>query len=256
MSPSPKITLYAPTSSLPRKETTSPYSRIVAYALAYRGIEFSYHPVSLREVQTFAPTLGAKPTITNPDGSPKYTLPVLVDATSPDASVTVADSLEILKYLQETYPDPAKPLFSTPSAPALEILASQSVFGIMFSIFQGILIKDAVTVIPNEDQDYFKNRILGGADPASMVLSKGSEGYIALVTKAKDELAKVAGLIAAQNGSWLGGEKPVYADFVLLIVLNSLKRLGGELWTEEFAKIDGGRFMKMYEAGEELYNKF
>jgi glutathione S-transferase len=255
MTTTPKITLYAPASTLPKKETTSPYSRIVAYALAYRGIDFTYHPVPFRDVQPFASTLGAKPTSIKPDGNPKYTLPIIVDATNPKAPVTIADSLEILKYIQKTYPDPSRPLFANPSAPALEILASQSVTGIMFSMFQGILIKDVLTLVAEQDQDYFKNTLLGGADPASMVLPKGSEAYVALVNKAKEELTKIAGLIASQNGSWLGGEKPVYADFVLLVVLNTLRRLGGELWTEEFAKIDEGRFAKMYGAGES-YNQF
>ena len=46
--------------------------------------------------------IGAEPTTVKPDGSPKYTLPVIHDDVT---GKVVSDSLKIAEYLEATYPD-------------------------------------------------------------------------------------------------------------------------------------------------------
>lgn len=254
MSTTPKITLYAPGSTLPYSEPVSPFSRIVVYALGYRGIEYTYHPVPLCDVQSFAPTIGAKPTTTWPDGSPKYTLPVIVDSTDPSAPVAIADSMAILKYLEKIYPDPSRPLFSATAA--MELLTAGSIGAIMVPLFDSILLEGSLSLLTAADKVHYTNRVLGGQAPELLFVHKGSEKYISLVTKAKGEYIRLAGVLSAQSGMWFGGDKPVYVDFLLLASLSVLRRMGGDLWEEAFSKLDEGRFLRMYETGENQFSKF
>lgn len=49
--------------------------------------------------------IGAKPTTTKPDRSPKYTLPVIYN---PSTKLVISDSIVIAKYLEKQYPDMTK----------------------------------------------------------------------------------------------------------------------------------------------------
>jgi hypothetical protein len=104
----PDLTLF----DIPSTSTygASPYTARVRYALNYKKLPYNIHYIELPDLRETCLSYGFKPTSTDPKtGFPKWTLPVLRDATYGDDGsegvVIVEDSLKIMKYLDERYPD-------------------------------------------------------------------------------------------------------------------------------------------------------
>ncbi|KAG2065144.1 hypothetical protein BDR04DRAFT_1033530 [Suillus decipiens] len=83
----------------------SPNTWKVRLALNYKKLAYVTRWVETTDIASVCKSLGIPPTSTLPDGTPKYTLPALVDnTTSPPA--LLSDSTPIIEYLERTYPDP------------------------------------------------------------------------------------------------------------------------------------------------------
>jgi glutathione S-transferase len=73
-------------------------------ALNYKKLTYVTRWVETSDIASVCKSLGLPPTSTLPDGTPKYTLPALIDNTiSPPA--LLSDSTPIIEYLERTYPD-------------------------------------------------------------------------------------------------------------------------------------------------------
>ncbi|KAJ8090080.1 hypothetical protein PM082_018660 [Marasmius tenuissimus] len=113
------ITLYdMGPSTLPKHLGCSPHVRKIIFALNYKKIPFTLVNLSLDSIEPTAKSVGAPPTTTSADGTPKYTVPFIYDH---DNKKAVSDSLDIAKYLDKVYPD-APRLFAEGSEKAQEDL--------------------------------------------------------------------------------------------------------------------------------------
>lgn len=72
------------------------------YTLNYKGLAYKTEWVEYPDVEAVCKKLGALATEKKPDGRLHYTLPVIYD---PSTKAVVADSAEIAKYLDQTYPN-------------------------------------------------------------------------------------------------------------------------------------------------------
>lgn len=79
----------------------------------YKGLAYDTVWVDGGEIESVLKAHGIPPLDHRADGSPRYTLPSLIDATGAGEPVKLADSKLIVEYLEATYPnpDPAKALF-------------------------------------------------------------------------------------------------------------------------------------------------
>ena len=68
----------------------------------YKRLPYKTVFVEFSEIARVSQEIGAKPTGTWPDGSPKYTVPAIYD---PSTKTAVSDSVAIAQYLDATYPD-------------------------------------------------------------------------------------------------------------------------------------------------------
>ncbi|KAG2147882.1 uncharacterized protein EDB93DRAFT_393940 [Suillus bovinus] len=76
----------------------------VRLVLNYKKLTYITRWVETTDIASVCKSLGIPPTSTLPDGTPKYTLPALIDnTTSPPA--LLSDSTPIIEYLERTYPD-------------------------------------------------------------------------------------------------------------------------------------------------------
>ncbi|KAG1726543.1 uncharacterized protein EDB91DRAFT_59662 [Suillus paluster] len=83
----------------------SPNTWKVRLALNYKELTYETKWVETTDIESVCKSLGIPPTSVLPDGTPKYTLPALIDNTfSPPA--LLSDSTPIIEYLERTYPDP------------------------------------------------------------------------------------------------------------------------------------------------------
>ncbi|KAL4077576.1 hypothetical protein J3A83DRAFT_1617635 [Scleroderma citrinum] len=74
--------------------------------LSYKGLPFEIKWVELPDIAPRMKEIGATPGGKHPDGSDRYTLPVIHD---PNTGALVSDSWNIAVYLENTYPE--KPIF-------------------------------------------------------------------------------------------------------------------------------------------------
>ncbi|ESK90055.1 hypothetical protein Moror_7882 [Moniliophthora roreri MCA 2997] len=88
--------------SLPGIKGYSPYVRSIIYTLKYKHLPFNVSLVNWATIESTAKSIGAPPTSTKLDGSPKYTVPFMHDTTT---GRSVSDSLNIAEYLDQTYPN-------------------------------------------------------------------------------------------------------------------------------------------------------
>jgi glutathione S-transferase len=84
---------------------TSPNTWKVRLTLNYKELAYGTKWVETTDIESVCKSLGIPPTSVLPDGTPKYTLPALIDDTfTPPAFLS--DSTPIIEYLERTYPDP------------------------------------------------------------------------------------------------------------------------------------------------------
>ncbi|PSR72266.1 hypothetical protein PHLCEN_2v11858 [Hermanssonia centrifuga] len=110
------------------------------YSLNYKGLPYRTEWVEYPDIEVLCIRIGAPPTSTK-HGRPRYTLPVIYD---PSTNSVISDSVDIAKYLDETYPDTPKLLPAGTEAfqamfldsvwpsigfPALKIFVSRTVWG-------------------------------------------------------------------------------------------------------------------------------
>lgn len=71
----------------------------------FKNIPYKTEWVEYPDIEALCLKLGTLPTSKKNDGRPHYTLPVIYD---PTTNTAVAESVEIVKYLDETYPETPK----------------------------------------------------------------------------------------------------------------------------------------------------
>lgn len=72
------------------------------FTLNFKGLPYTTEWVEYPDIAAVCRKLGAQPTSTQQDGTPKYTLPMIYD---PSTEAIVTESSAIAKYLDKTYPD-------------------------------------------------------------------------------------------------------------------------------------------------------
>ncbi|OAX36100.1 hypothetical protein K503DRAFT_721933 [Rhizopogon vinicolor AM-OR11-026] len=84
---------------------TSPNTWKVRLALNYKQLNYDTKWVETTDIESVCKSLGIPPTSVLPDGTPKYTLPALIDNTFSPPTL-LSDSTPIIEYLEHAYPDP------------------------------------------------------------------------------------------------------------------------------------------------------
>jgi hypothetical protein len=71
--------------------------------LDFKGVPYKTEWVEWPNIKTVYEKHGIEATSFNPDGSPRYTMPVIH---APSTGITISDSFVIAKYLDKTHPTP------------------------------------------------------------------------------------------------------------------------------------------------------
>ncbi|KAK7033914.1 hypothetical protein VNI00_012538 [Paramarasmius palmivorus] len=216
--------------------STSPHVRKTRYTLNYKGIPYKVSWVNFSNLEEIAKSIGAAPTGVRPDGTPRYTVPFIVDSST---GAVVSDSYRIAEYIDKAYPD-------TPR------LVPEGTGGLQWAFGDGMLAR----IIP----------IFGLVRPLlekanDEIFAKGVERVYGPLVPMSDEEKKVTwGVVKAtlddiskyykEGQVFLTGDKPIFADFSFIPVFFWVKVLFGsesEEW-KEMASWNGGRWAKMLDA--------
>lgn len=222
-------------------------------ALNYKQLSYRTELVPLRDFQTVAASIGAKPTSTLPDGTPRYTTPTIIDSTS-GTPVVLSETLDILAYLDTTYPDSDRPLLVSAGSAAIDRLAQGAILEMLFPVLSGMDVRAQYEAVPEGDRAIWRQKYLGdsGKSVDDVTLSKDSEAYKALLKKGEEVWAKLAGLLGGEE--WFGGKKPVALDLFVLAVLGLTRDVWRVEWEGAFSKVADGRLGRYLEKGEAYLN--
>jgi glutathione S-transferase len=224
--------------------------------LNYKGLAFTTIYIEYQDVEATCKEAGIPPSGTKRDGTPKYTLPSIID---PATGIAVSDSQRIAKYLDETYPD--KPMIYPNGSRALHaaFIAALSNKFLPFIKFGMDII--ASKIITEKSEAYFRRE--RGADWGPGVTLKD------LCPKTKEEQeAEWKNLERGLDdiGNWIGkenkfvmGDSPTFSDFGLAVLLRAAREVYGENsreWKDISAHWGEGRWGKFLENLEPYYGTF
>ncbi len=173
----------------------SPYCWRSVYALAHKGLDPEIRAVPFTKIKEIAPDAGK-------------TVPLLVDGEK-----TVCDSGAIAAYLEEAYPDRPS-LFGGEGGRAASRFIEAFVGANLMPILASLVVKDVHDVLAPVDQTYFRETRENRFGRKLEEVQAGRESRIADLHKALKPLEM---MLAGQP--FVGGEAPLYGDYVLFAAL-------------------------------------
>lgn len=225
------------------RQTFSPSTWKIRYALNVKGLGFDTVWLQFHEVEPTIAKLGGKPTATKPDGTPWYTLPVIYD---PSTKEVISDSRNIAEYLDRQYPTTQKLVLD----PAFE------------TEWEGVVLKNISMNFPPSTFMVLQNR---ASAPAARHIRKIREAQFGGTLedlsieeavnrqwenfeKGHTSLSKF--YIEAGTTFLSKGDAPMWADLVIGAMVNAQKCIYGEdskQW-KSILEWDGGLWKRLNEA--------
>ncbi|KAJ3562611.1 hypothetical protein NP233_g9465 [Leucocoprinus birnbaumii] len=227
----------------------SPNTWKTRYILNYKKLPYRTIYVEFEKVDTVIKEAGFTSSRPNPDGTPAYTVPSIID----DATgALVTDSYKIAEYLDKQYPD-------TPKAfpPGTEAL--QAAFYAQWNartrdiLMFPIIIPSVPRIITKESslEYYYRTRNSWFGKPVDQVRPQG-EDFEKLWKQLTAFFDELDGWYAKSSGQFLTGETPSFADFTVAGVVKVLRIIRGEDsedW-QKFSTFNSGRWAKLEQALE------
>lgn len=183
----------------------SPHCWKIVMALEHKGLDYIERPVPFTEV----------PQIEN--GFSK-TVPVLRDG-----DLLIRDSFDIALYLEETYPD-RPTLFGGEGGKALARFVEGYSQMLVHPVLARIALKDIHDMLDEKDQAYFR---ASREEKLGRKLEEFEAGRPQAVSDLATQLEPMRHMLKFQP--YLGGETPLFADYILFGALQWLRITTGSL---------------------------
>ncbi|KAG7098004.1 hypothetical protein E1B28_005312 [Marasmius oreades] len=225
-------------SKFPENVGGSPHTRKVIFSLNYKKLPFEVSAITLGEIERTAKSIGAPPTTTHPDGSPKYTAPFIHDSST---SESISDSLLIVEYLDKAYP--TTPKLVPEGTRVLQAVFADAVTAKFYSLLGALMPKFLEWFSPVFLAEHEKH-----VGPPKLLSQEETKEVWVNGKKSFDEL--LGAYESAGVGKFvMGGDTPVFADLALAAMLSGVKIMFGndsEEWKDVSGWI-GGRAGKVVE---------
>jgi glutathione S-transferase len=173
------------------RQRFSPHAWKVVMALAHKGLDFAERPTPFTEIPAVA-------------GGFSPTVPVL-----DDGGKLVRDSFQIALYLEATYPDRPS-LFAGEGGKALSRMVEGFVQTAIQSALMRIIVMDIHDCLAPDDQTYFRS---SRETRLGRTLEEVVAGHAAEIEQFRPRLDPIRHMLKHQ--SFLGGEGPLFADYIL-----------------------------------------
>ncbi|KAI0647967.1 hypothetical protein C8Q79DRAFT_541972 [Trametes meyenii] len=196
------------------------------YCLNYKGLPYRTVWVEYPDIEAVLRNIGALPTTTKADGSPLYTLPAIYD---PNTKIALAESFEIARYLDKTYPD--TPRLIPEGTDALHVAFTHAFREVLFNDLRQITVPASADVLRPRSEAYFRatrEPVFGG--DLRQITPAGSAKRAEHWKGVKNALATFAQWIAADGTGKLYflGDRPGYADFTFAAFFTWVRVVLGE----------------------------
>ncbi|KAH8104646.1 hypothetical protein BXZ70DRAFT_601944 [Cristinia sonorae] len=246
-----ELVFYDITCNSSKSKAWSANTWIVRYAFNFKGLKYRTEWVELCDIEVRCKAIGASATRLKSDGSPEYTLPVIHNSTT---NTVVSDSLAIVAYLDNAYPD--TPRLLPPGKTGLYSAFRETVDdSITFKAYRLNVHRVYLFLNPCNETHYRGSREQWFGMKLEEVAPPGSEVEMKVWKEVENGFKKVATWYDIEKdqdgGSGLfieGGQTPGYADFLLAARMMWIEITLGD--TEAWARIknlDGGRWARFLE---------
>jgi glutathione S-transferase len=168
----------------------SPHCWRTRMALAHKGLDCEARPTRFGDIGTIA-------------GGQFKTIPVIEDQ-----GRQIVDSWAIARYLEETYPN--RPLFGGPGGEALTRFVQNWCVGVLHAGIAPMIVLDICKHLLPEDQGYFRESREKRFGRSLEEVQTGRETRVEGFRKSLEPLRRTV-----QEEAFLGGEQPLYADYVV-----------------------------------------
>ncbi|TFK28928.1 hypothetical protein FA15DRAFT_664564 [Coprinopsis marcescibilis] len=223
------------------------------FSLNYKGLPFETEWIEYCDMEALYQKFALAPARIDPDGRAVHSLPLIKDNSS-GQDVFVADSLEIAKYLDKTYPD--TPRLIPISEDGKDIAAQFQAFEIDWFMnhalsFAPVLFKEVQSVLSQRGWDFFKvvravnvnavrpDRPISNLDELELSAEEKKEAW----SKFKASFDFLDDKFGGKgNLTWYFGDDISFADFMVAGLLVCVKIVVGENsddWKEILALNDG-----------------
>ncbi|GES57612.1 glutathione S-transferase [Aspergillus terreus] len=235
------------TSTLPgASQSWSPNTMRTRMVLNYKRIRYTQSFISYPDIAPLLSHLAVQP---HAQGMP-YTLPAIVHpSVSSNPNGALMDSLAIAAHLDQTYPSP--PLFPAGDASYALTLAVARLVSKVVAQCAPLVIPNVADLLDPRGREYFiKTRSARFGRPLSEVRPRDKDELRAMVDAAKAEFVPIAQMLLGRlgkRGPFFEGERPSYADFLVVSLLVWFERADRPLF-EEFAALGDGAVRALWEA--------
>ncbi|KAI1793087.1 hypothetical protein LXA43DRAFT_972095 [Ganoderma leucocontextum] len=223
------------------------------FTLNYKRLPYKTVFVEFPDISRISQEIGASPTGTWPDGSPKYTLPAIYD---PSTKTAVADSTAIARYLDATYPGTPRVIpegteaFQEAVQVALRTVVGLNTAHLIMPLAPPLLSPDSAAHYTAVRETIMSESLV--KELSILGSAAREERWVAL----ESGLGKVAKWIETdgKERKFFMGDKPCFADFFVGAGLESMKRVLGEDGEEwrRVAQWHGGRWGRLVADLEEF----
>ncbi|KAG7098003.1 hypothetical protein E1B28_005311 [Marasmius oreades] len=225
-------------SKFPEHVGGSVHTRKVIFSLNYKKLPFKVSTITWGEIERTAKSIGAPPTTTHPDGSPKYTAPFIYDSST---GKSISDSLLIVEYLDKAYP--TTPKLVPDGTRVLQAVFADAVTAKFYSL---------TSVFRPKFPEWFSPEFLAEIEklvgPPKLLSQEETREVWSNGKKSFDEL--LGAYESAGAGKFvMGGDTPVFADLALAALFSGVKIMFGDE-SEEWKDVSGwigGRVGKVVE---------
>ncbi|KAF8587651.1 hypothetical protein K439DRAFT_1630524 [Ramaria rubella] len=245
------ITLYDVPSNCNVK-AWSPNMWKARYVLNFKGVPYKTTWLEYPEIEPTMRDIGAAPTGVKPDGSPFYTLPVIVDPSrrTPSGGPTiVSESFLIAEYLDEAYPTPG-PLFPA-GTKALQKLFYDHFFPTALMPVLPILLPEMLGHVNERSRPYWRRtRELRLGAVLEEICPKDSEKWDKAwedVQKGMKEIALLLDKNGFDSNGLVMGQHLTFADLTIAAFLETIFIVNPEEWHAKVKVWDGGRWERLRE---------
>ncbi|KAK0220534.1 hypothetical protein IW262DRAFT_1385234 [Armillaria fumosa] len=229
------ITLY----DLPSKLADSPGTMITwrtRYCLNLKNLPYQTVYVEIPDVEALAKKIGAEPTSMRPDGSPKYTIPIIQDHST---GAVISDSPAIAAYLDKAYPS-SSPVLIPPGTMALQLAFTDTVEAAFEHLRLPLFYADFVIKLNNRTAAPLREKF------GTQLKVPDGEEREKMWARTRENLGKMNKWFERSEGDFVMGDEPCFADTVIsgfLWLIRSTVGRESEEW-KDFATWHDGRWGK------------
>ncbi|KAF8578275.1 hypothetical protein K439DRAFT_1417308 [Ramaria rubella] len=230
----------------------NPFAWKARYCLNFKGVAHKTTYLEYPDIEATMKRIGAPPTTALADGTPLYTVPVIVDEsvrTADGGPTVIAESFEIAQFLDKHYPTPNQLI--PPGTVALQMLFQEEITNHLYWNALTNVFSPIVPSILNEPSRVYwhASREKSFGKKLDVLCPKGSEAWEKQFANAKNALDKFAALLdknGPEGNILVAGNQVTFSDFTILTLLDTVALVTPEEW-EKIKTWHGGRWEKLKE---------